>query len=113
MRNAVHLSATITVSSAAIVVFGSVVAQAASEPIVVGQKYSDAVGQLSSGLSVVVRRRWATALLGRTASSLGSKLGPRLRGEHKRLAGKPSASVTQLRCAGGLGDILWQLAGQS
>jgi hypothetical protein len=55
MRKAVLLSASITVSSAAMVVFGSVVAQAASEPNVVGQKYSDAAGQLSSaGLSVVV-----------------------------------------------------------
>jgi len=55
MRKAVLLSASITVSSPAIAIFGSVVAQAASEPNVVGQKYSDAAGQLSSaGSSVVV-----------------------------------------------------------
>jgi hypothetical protein len=55
MRKAVLLSVSITVSSAAMVVFGSVVAQAASEPNVVGQKYSDAAGQLSSaGMSVEV-----------------------------------------------------------
>jgi hypothetical protein len=40
MRKAVLLSASITVSSAGMAVFGSVVAQAASEPDVVGQKYS-------------------------------------------------------------------------
>lgn len=55
MKTAVLLSATIAVSSAATILFGSVAAQAASEPNVVGQKYGDAAGKLSSaGLSVVV-----------------------------------------------------------
>jgi hypothetical protein len=55
MKKTVLFGASVAVSSAAIVVFGSVVAQAASDPNVVGQKYSDATGQLSSaGLSVVV-----------------------------------------------------------
>src|SRR5690242_11694809 len=55
MNKALLLGAGLTVSSAATIVFGSVVAQAASDPNVVGQKYSDATGALSSaGLSVVV-----------------------------------------------------------
>jgi hypothetical protein len=55
MNKTVLLGASATVSSAAMIVFGGVVAQAASDPDVVGQKYSDASGQLSSaGLEVVV-----------------------------------------------------------
>jgi hypothetical protein len=55
MNKVVLLGASLAVSSAAVIIFGSVVAQAASDPNVVGQKYSDATGALSSaGLSVVV-----------------------------------------------------------
>jgi hypothetical protein len=55
MNKAVLLGASLAVSTAATIVFGSAAAQAASDPNVVGQKYSDAAGALSSaGLSVVV-----------------------------------------------------------
>jgi PASTA domain-containing protein len=51
----VLLGAGIAGTSVAMTLFGSVVAQAASQPNVVGQKYSDASSALSSaGLSVVV-----------------------------------------------------------
>jgi len=47
--------ASIAITSVAAVGLGSIVAQAASQPNVVGQKYSDATSQLSAaGLSVVV-----------------------------------------------------------
>ena len=50
-----RLFASVALSSVAAVTLGSVVAQAASQPTVVGQKYSDAASQLSTaGLSVVV-----------------------------------------------------------
>lgn len=50
-----RLFASIALSSVAAITLGSVVAQAASQPNVVGQKYSDAASQLSTaGLSVVV-----------------------------------------------------------
>src|SRR5689334_19567297 len=55
MNKALLLGASLAVSSSATIAFGSVVAQAASDPNVVGQKYSDATDALSSaGLSVVV-----------------------------------------------------------
>jgi beta-lactam-binding protein with PASTA domain len=55
MNKAILLGAGLAVSSVATILFGSVAAQAASDPNVVGQKYSDASGTLSSaGLSVVV-----------------------------------------------------------
>ena len=52
---AVLLTVGSTAAVAAMIVFGGVVAQAASQPNVVGQKYSDATSALSSaGLAVVV-----------------------------------------------------------
>jgi beta-lactam-binding protein with PASTA domain len=55
MNKAVLLGASIAVSGVVTILFGSVAAQAASDPNVVGQKYGDAAGTLSSaGLSVVV-----------------------------------------------------------
>ena len=55
MNKAVQFSTSIALTSVAAIALGSVVAQAASQPSVVGQKYSDATSQLSgSGLSVVV-----------------------------------------------------------
>jgi hypothetical protein len=52
---AVVLSVSATATCVVMAVFGSVVAHAASQPNVVGQKYSDAASQLSTaGLSVVV-----------------------------------------------------------
>jgi hypothetical protein len=55
MDKAVLLSASIALTSVASIALGSVVAQAASQPNVVGQKYSDATSQLSgAGLSAVV-----------------------------------------------------------
>jgi hypothetical protein len=52
---ALALSVTATAACVVMALFGSVVAHAASQPDVVGQKYSDAASQLSSaGLSVVV-----------------------------------------------------------
>ncbi|HVQ89296.1 MAG TPA: hypothetical protein VMT88_14055 [Actinomycetes bacterium] len=55
MNKAVLLSTSIAATSVVMAIFGSVVAHAASQPDVVGQKYSDAAGQLSTaGLSVVV-----------------------------------------------------------
>ena len=54
-KKAALLSASIVAAEVAVVGFGSVVAHAASQPNVVGQKYSDASSQLSgAGLSVVV-----------------------------------------------------------
>jgi PASTA domain len=55
MNKAVQFSTSIALTSVAAIALGSVVAQAASQPDVVGQKYSDATSQLSgAGLSVVV-----------------------------------------------------------
>jgi hypothetical protein len=55
MIKAVVLSVSATATCVVMAVFGSVVAHAASQPDVVGQKYSDAAAQLSTaGLSVVV-----------------------------------------------------------
>ena len=55
MMKAFVLSASVTATTVVMALFGSVVAHAASQPDVVGQKYSDAADQLSSaGLSVVV-----------------------------------------------------------
>jgi hypothetical protein len=55
MQRAVLLSTSVTATAVAIAIFGSVVAHAASQPNVVGQKYSDAAAQLSTAsLSVVV-----------------------------------------------------------
>lgn len=55
MIRALVLSASVTATTVMMGLFGSVVAHAASQPDVVGQKYSDASDQLSSaGLSVVV-----------------------------------------------------------
>jgi hypothetical protein len=55
MNKAVQFSASIALTSVAAIALGSVVAQAASPPNVVGQKYSDATSQLSgAGLSVLV-----------------------------------------------------------
>ena len=55
MNKAVQFSASIVLTSVAAIALGSVVAQAASQPDVVGQKYSDATSQLSgAGVSVVV-----------------------------------------------------------
>jgi hypothetical protein len=55
MNKAVQFSASIALTSVAAIALGSVVAQAASQPNVVGQKYSDATSQLSgAGLSVLV-----------------------------------------------------------
>jgi hypothetical protein len=52
---AVVLSASITATGVVMAIFGSDVADAASQPNVVGQKYSDAASQLSAaGMSVVV-----------------------------------------------------------
>src|SRR5262245_15185205 len=54
-NRAVLLGASIALTSVAAIALGSIVAQAASQPNVVGQKYSDATSQLSgAGLSVVV-----------------------------------------------------------
>jgi PASTA domain-containing protein len=54
-NKAVCLGASIAVTTVAALALGSVVAQAASQPNVVGQKYGDATSQLSAaGLSVVV-----------------------------------------------------------
>jgi hypothetical protein len=54
-NKAVRLGASIVVTTVAALTLGSVVAQATSQPNVVGQKYSDATSQLSAaGLSVVV-----------------------------------------------------------
>jgi beta-lactam-binding protein with PASTA domain len=55
MNKALQFSASIALTGVAAIALGSVVAQAASQPNVVGQKYSDATSQLSgAGLSVVV-----------------------------------------------------------
>jgi hypothetical protein len=55
VNRALLLSTSITASGVAMAIFGTVVAHAASQPDVVGQKYSDAASQLSAaGLSVVV-----------------------------------------------------------
>ena len=55
MIKTVVLSASAGSACVVMSLFGSVVAQAASQPDVVGQKYSDAASQLSSaGLSVVI-----------------------------------------------------------
>jgi hypothetical protein len=55
VNKAVLVSASVTATCAVMAIFGSVVAHAASEPNVVGQKYSDAAAQLSAaGVSVVV-----------------------------------------------------------
>jgi hypothetical protein len=55
MNKAVQFSASIVLTSVAAIALGRVVAQAASQPDVVGQKYSDATSQLSgAGVSVVV-----------------------------------------------------------
>jgi hypothetical protein len=55
VSKAVLLTVSSTATVAVMMVFGSVAAQAASQPNVVGQKYSDATSALSSaGLSVVV-----------------------------------------------------------
>ena len=98
MNRAVRLSTSVTANGVVMAIFGSVVAHASSAPNVVGQKYSDAASQLSAaGLSVMV--------------STKQDRGPA--GEHERLAGQSSSDLAQLRCAGGLGDILWQLARKS
>ena len=55
MNRTVLLSTSVTATGVVMAIFGSVVAHAASQPNVVGQKYSDAAAQLSTaGLSVVV-----------------------------------------------------------
>jgi hypothetical protein len=55
VNKVILLGASITATSVMLIVVGSAVAQAASQPNVVGQKYGDASSQLSSaGLSVVV-----------------------------------------------------------
>ncbi len=55
MNKAVLVSASVTATCVVTAIFGSVVAHAASQPNVVGQKYSDAAAQLSAaGVSVVV-----------------------------------------------------------
>jgi hypothetical protein len=55
VNKGVLLSTSITAAGVAIAIFGNVVAHAASQPNVVGQKYSDASAALSAaGLSVVV-----------------------------------------------------------
>lgn len=98
MKEAIIRSASVVAIGMAVVGLGNGVAKAASQPNVVGQKYSDAASQLSAaGLSVMV--------------STKQDRGPA--GEHERLAGQSSSDLAQLRCAGGLGDILWQLARKS
>ena len=55
MKKTIILSASVVAIGAAVVRLGIGVAQAGSQPNVVGQKYSDAASQLSTaGLSVVV-----------------------------------------------------------
>ena len=55
MNKGILLSTSITAAGVAMAIFGNVVAHAASQPNVVGQKYSDAAAALSAaGLSVVV-----------------------------------------------------------
>ena len=116
MNKAVLFSTSITAHRrGTIAIFGSVVAQAASPPNVVGQKYSDAL--LSSPRPACrswCPPRWAIRVARPscivTRQQCRTEAAP---GEHERLAGRPSASLAQLRSAGGLGDILWQLARKS
>ena len=55
MNRAVLLSTSVAATGVVMAIFGSVVAHAASQPNVVGQKYSDAASQLTTaGASVVV-----------------------------------------------------------
>ncbi len=55
VNKAVFLSTGVAAASVVMTIFGSVVAQATSQPSVVGQKYSDAAAQLTAaGVSVVV-----------------------------------------------------------
>jgi hypothetical protein len=55
VNRALLLSTSVTATGVVMTIFGSVVAHAATQPDVVGQKYSDAASQLSAaGLSVVV-----------------------------------------------------------
>jgi beta-lactam-binding protein with PASTA domain len=55
VKKAIIFSASVVATGVAVIGLGNDVAQAASQPNVVGQKYSDAASQLSTaGLSVVV-----------------------------------------------------------
>ncbi len=80
VKKTMILSASVVAIGAAVVGHGNGVAQAGSQPNVVGQKYSDAASQLSTaGLSVVVSTTVGDTVLGRTASSLTRKAGRRRR----------------------------------